>query len=77
LLCRRTNPTALIARISDKADLKDAMAQAHDFRVRAARLISGEYNDNTRTTLLIGFADQIFEHHQAILQLRRSRWSDP
>jgi hypothetical protein len=50
-------------------DLKAEIAKAHDFRNRVGKLISGEYNDQTRTTLLIGFTDQIFEHHQAILEL--------
>lgn len=45
------------------------IAKAHDFRGRVGTLISGEYADQRRTTLLIGFTDQIFEHHQSILYL--------
>ena len=50
-------------------DLKTEIGKAHEFRSRVGALISGEYDDRTRTTLLIAFTDQIFEHHQAILLL--------
>jgi hypothetical protein len=50
-------------------DLKAEIAKAHEFRGRVGTLISGEFGDDARTTLLIGFADQIFEHHEAILFL--------
>jgi hypothetical protein len=50
-------------------DLKAEIAKAHEFRGRVGTLLSGEYRDDTRTTLLIGFADQIFEYHEAILFL--------
>jgi len=50
-------------------ELASAIAQAHDFRNRVGALVSGEYADDTRSTLLVAFSDQIFEHHEAILSL--------
>ena len=54
-------------------DVETEIAKAHDFRGRVAAITAGEYSGDTRTTLLIGFADQIFEHHEAILLLIESR----
>ena len=54
-------------------DAETEIAKAHDFRGRVAAITTGEYGGDTRTTLLIGFADQIFEHHAAILRLIESR----
>lgn len=51
------------------ADVKSEIAKAHEFREHVRTLISDEYGDDTRTTLLLGFTDQIFEHHEAILVL--------
>jgi hypothetical protein len=49
------------------ADVATEIVIARDFRGRVGALIAGEYSDDTRTTLLVGFTDQIFEHHEATL----------
>ena len=51
------------------ADLNTEIRRAHEFRARIGAITAGEYSDDRRTTLLVGFADQIFEHHEAILFL--------
>jgi hypothetical protein len=56
------------------ADLNTEIADAHTFRDRAEILLYGEYRDDARTTLLIGFTAQIFEHHKAILSLLERRF---
>jgi hypothetical protein len=55
------------------SDLKSEIAIAHTFRERVGQLVSGEYDSATRTMLLVAFADQIFEHHQAVLYLIEQR----
>lgn len=55
------------------AHVKTETAKAHEFRGRVGAITAGEYGDDPRTMLLIGFADQIFEHHEAILFLLENR----
>jgi hypothetical protein len=51
------------------ADLNTEIRRAREFRARVGAITAGEYSNDRRTTLLVGFADQIFEHHEAILFL--------
>jgi hypothetical protein len=50
-------------------DIPSAINLAIDYRRRVEELVSGEYADDTRTILLVAYADVALEHHEAIMML--------